>query len=152
MPHLRLLVVGEGPGLNLVRAAANGAPNVTLRPPVPPLELVELMRRARAFVFAAEEDFGITMVEAQASGTPVIAFGRGGARDIVVDMDQERPTGILFGAQTVEAIERAVRRFDAGAHRITSAACRENATRFSTRLFHERMRSVVETAIKGRLR
>jgi glycosyltransferase involved in cell wall biosynthesis len=150
MPDRRLLVIGDGPGLPLVRAAAAGASNITLRAPVSSAELVELMQAARAFVFAAEEDFGITMVEAQACGTPVIAFGRGGSRDIVIDADHDRPTGVLFGAQSVEGIENAVRRFELAEGRITAAQCRENAMRFSTDLFRERMRSVVEAAMPRR--
>ncbi len=146
MPDRQLLVVGAGPGERLVRQAAAGAANIDIRPPASQDALVTLMQQARAFVFAAEEDFGITMAEAQASGTPVIAFGRGGARDIVVDTDRERPTGVLFAAQSVAAITHAVQRFEAMEHRITAASCRENAARFAPRLFRERMQSVVARA------
>jgi hypothetical protein len=64
---------------------------------------------ARAFIFAAEEDFGIAPVEAQACGTPVIAFGRGGATESIVDGQ----TGVLFGEQTIESLIDAVERFEA---------------------------------------
>ena len=99
MPQHRLTVLGAGANQNQVVNAANNAPNITLRPPAKHDELIRLMQSARAMVFAAEEDFGITTVEAQACGTPVIAFGEGGARDIILE-NADTPTGILFDAQT----------------------------------------------------
>jgi glycosyltransferase involved in cell wall biosynthesis len=84
---------------------------------------------ARAFVFAAEEDFGIAPVEAQAAGTPVIAYGRGGAQESVID----GVTGVLFGSQTPEAIVEAVER--AEGIEFSSAALKSNADRFSEEQF-----------------
>ena len=130
MPDQRLIVVGDGPSAPLVTAAAAGAKNIELRGRVPQAELVRLTQTARAFVFAAEEDFGIAMVEAQAAGTPLIAFGRGGARDIVI----EGETGFLFAEQTAEAVRAAVQRFIA-APALSPAACHANATRFSEENF-----------------
>jgi len=95
LPGLRLVIAGDGPSAPLVRAAAAGAPNIEIRGRVPQAELVALLQSARAFVFPAEEDFGIGMVEAQACGGPLIVFGRGGARDIVTEA-----TGITFAEQT----------------------------------------------------
>jgi glycosyltransferase involved in cell wall biosynthesis len=112
MPQHHLTVVGAGPSQALVAKAAHNAPNITLRPPAPRGELVALMQSARALLVAAEEDFGITTVEAQACGTPVIAFGKGGTRDIIGDTAQPH-TGILFDAQTPEAIIDALGRFEA---------------------------------------
>lgn len=131
MPDRRLVVVGDGPARSRVRAAARGASNIEFHEALPQPELVRLVQRARAFVCAAEEDFGIAMVEAQACGTPVIAYGRGGSRDIVVDVDSERPTGTLFAPQSAGALGLAVRRFDFMRGRIAAEACRENALRFS---------------------
>ena len=135
MPEYRLVVVGDGPARSRVRAAARGASNIEFQKHLPQLELVRLFQRARAFVWAAEEDFGIAMVEAQSCGTPVIAYGRGGSRDIVVDVDAERPTGILFKPQSAEAIALAVRNFELVRGRIAAEACRENALRFSCARF-----------------
>ena len=73
MPDRKLVICGDGPEMAKVRAAAAGAPNIELRGRVPADELLTLTQTARGFVFAAEEDFGIGMVEAQAAGTPVIA-------------------------------------------------------------------------------
>jgi glycosyltransferase involved in cell wall biosynthesis len=130
MPEHRLIVVGDGPSASQVIAAAGEARNIELRGRVPQAELVRLIQTARAFVFAAEEDFGIAMVEAQAAGTPLIAYGRGGARDIVV----EGETGVLFAEQTAEAVREAVQRFIA-APPLSPAACHANATRFSEEAF-----------------
>ena len=69
------------------------------------------MQKARAFVFAAEEDFGIAPVEAQACGTPVIAFGKGGVTETVIDGE----TGVFYGEQTVESLQAGVREFEAAA-------------------------------------
>ncbi len=128
LPH-QLVVVGDGPSADLVAAAARGHANIELRGRVAQAELVALTQAARGFVFAAEEDFGIVMVEAQAAGTPVIAYGRGGAADIV------RPgTGLLFAEQSAAAIRQAVLDFCAGPAP-DPAACRANAERFSQATF-----------------
>jgi glycosyltransferase involved in cell wall biosynthesis len=140
MPGRRLVVTGDGPSEPLVRAAA-GAPNIELRGRVPQAELVALTQTARAVMCAAEEDFGIAMVEAQACGTPLIAFGRGGARDIV--QTGEAPTGLLFDQQTPEAIMAAVERFEVLDPAISPETCRANALRFSEEAFREAIRAHV---------
>jgi glycosyltransferase involved in cell wall biosynthesis len=145
MPERRLVIAGDGPERARVEAAAAGAPNITFTGAVSDAEMIDLMQRARAFVFAAEEDFGIMMVEAQACGTPVIAFGQGGARDIV----QEGATGLFFAEQTEAAIRDAVARFEALAP-FDPAACRANALRFSRAAFRERIRAVVDEGMARR--
>ena len=87
------------------------------------------------FMFAAEEDFGIAPIEAQAFGTPVIGFRKGGLVETVAGLEHDAPTGVLFDAQTPEAIAHAVQQFEAHRDRITSAACRSNAERFSAERF-----------------
>lgn len=149
MPQRRLVMVGDGPDMARVRALAEGAPNIEVRGFRPNAELADLMGRARAFVFAAEEDFGITPVEVQACGTPVIAYGAGGAVETVLDdPDPGRRTGVLFDAQTVDALCAAVERFEA--LRVDGgfdpAVCRANAERFSTEAFGLRLRQAVEQA------
>lgn len=144
MPGRRLVLAGGGPNEKRVREAAQGAPNIDFRGYVPTAELVALTQAARACVFAAEEDFGIATVEAQACGTPVIAFGKGGARDILVTPPAERPTGLFFDAQTPEAVIAAVERFETLA--FSPADCRANAERFSRAAFRAAMRRVVEEA------
>jgi len=142
MPGRRLVVVGDGPNAPMVREAAAGAPNIDFRGRVATPELVQLTQDARACVFAAEEDFGIATVEAQACGTPVIAFGKGGARDIVIPGQ----TGSFFDTQSADAIIAAVEAFDGLT--IAPAACRANAERFSHAAFRAAMRRVVEEAMR----
>ncbi len=94
------------------------------------------MACARAFIFAAEEDFGIVPVEAQGEGTPVLALGRGGARETVVTTGPAR-TGLFFDSPQPEAIAATIRRFIAGEHSFRPEACHRNARRFETRQFEE---------------
>jgi glycosyltransferase involved in cell wall biosynthesis len=138
------LIVGEGPERSRIKAAAREAANIEFKTPVSKTELIKLLQRSRAFICAAEEDFGISMVEAQACGTAVIAYRRGGASEIVSDIDAASPTGILFESQTSEAITHAVRRFETMRDRITSKACRENSLRFSVQHFREKIITLVE--------
>lgn len=102
----RLRIVGGGPLYRSLKRQA--PPNVSVEGPLPRDELRRAFREARAFLFAGEEDFGITLVEAQACGTPVVAFDRGGARDTVVP----GRTGVFIEAQTVEGVREALHRFE----------------------------------------
>ncbi len=133
MPSRRLIVAGDGPELPRIKDRA--PPNVTILGPQPFARIRELMEGARAFVFAGKEDFGIVMAEAQACGTPVIAFGEGGAREIVRGLDAASPTGIFFERQTAEDIRDAVAGFERVQGDISPAACRANALRFSAERF-----------------
>ncbi|MEZ5935249.1 MAG: glycosyltransferase [Alphaproteobacteria bacterium] len=144
MPERKLTVIGDGPGLKAAKARAT--PNITLLPPQPFERLEQEMRRAKAFIFAPEEDFGITPVEAQAAGTPVIAYGAGGVLETVCPLDQPKPTGLFFEHQTPEAIRGAIARFEQNAGSFSAKACRDNALRFATPHFRERyVRLVTET-------
>ncbi|MDD2878437.1 MAG: glycosyltransferase [Acidiphilium sp.] len=147
MPQHKLTVVGTGTTAPLVAKAAKTASNITLRPPVKRAELIGLMQTTRGMVFAAEEDFGITMVEAQACGTAVIAFGEGGARDIILADPSAPRTGVLFAAQTEESIIDAVKKFTAMEAQISATSCRENAMRFSEAVFREKFMTIVDEAM-----
>jgi len=107
----------------------------------------DLLAGCRAFLFPGEEDFGIAPLEAQALGTPVIAFGRGGSAETIRGLDAAAPTGVLFAEQTVASIRAAVAQFEASAPRITAAACRANAERFSRQTFNERFPAYVADAL-----
>lgn len=147
MPQRRLVVIGDGPEWERVRAKAT--PNVQLLGYQGHADLVQQMQQARAFVFAAEEDFGITPVEAQACGAPVIAYGRGGSLETVrgLTADGRDRTGLFFGEQTVEAIVDAVERFEKLPVPMTAEACRRHAEGFSIEAFRERMAQVVERVV-----
>jgi glycosyltransferase involved in cell wall biosynthesis len=144
MPERELIIIGDGPEMPRVRAAAGDALNISIRGRLPQDELVAALQSARAFVFAAEEDFGIGMVEAQACGTPLIAYGRGGAADIVRD----GTTGVLFAEQSAVSIADAVKRFES--LNIAPASCRENAERFSRDAFRGALLDVLGRACAAR--
>lgn len=140
-PQRRLVVIGDGPEMRKI--AAQAGPNVTLLGYQPFDILHDHLQRARAFVFAGEEDFGISMVEAQACGTPVIAYGRGGAREIVMAPPAPCPTGLFFEEQSVESLLAAVSRFEKTAPVFLPRNCRANAERFSTARFRAEFASRV---------
>ncbi|MBE7561656.1 glycosyltransferase family 4 protein [Acidithiobacillus sp. HP-6] len=144
MPEKRLKVIGDGPEREKIKRIASGHSNIELLGYQSSTALVDLMGRARAFVFAAEEDFGIAPVEAQACGTPVIAYGRGGVLDSVCDLTQARPTGVFFDEQSVAAIVRTVARFEAEGSVIRAEDCRRNAERFAPEQFRKALGGVVE--------
>jgi glycosyltransferase involved in cell wall biosynthesis len=100
-------------------------------------------------VFAAEEDFGISPVEAQACGTPVIAFGKGGVLETVCGLDHAQPTGVLYPEQNVASLIEAVQTFETYSPRITAQACRANAERFSQTRFEQEMRQFVELRLSA---
>ncbi len=143
MPDKRLIVIGEGPEFEKAKAVAG--PNVSLLGYQSTEVLIDHMQRARGFVFAAEEDFGITPVEAQACGTPVIAYGKGGALETVI-ADGESRTGMFFYQQSTDAICEAVRSFERLPQAISAQACRANAERFAPEVFRERLASLVNQA------
>lgn len=130
MPDKKLIVIGDGAEYDKVKSVTSA--NVQLLGYQPFDVLRDHMQRAKAFVFAAEEDFGIMPVEAQACGTPVIAFGRGGALETVVD----GVTGAFFHAQTAEALVEAIQRFENGPQP-SAQACRDNALRFTPAHFQQ---------------
>jgi len=137
MPDRKLVVIGDGPQYEKVLRDAG--PNVTVMGYQPFEVLRDHMQRARAFVFAAEEDFGIIPIEAQACGTPVIAFGKGGARETVVD----GKTGVFFEEQSEAAIQAAVERFEA-AFESDPVAIRAHALRFSPERFRTELKAFVD--------
>lgn len=140
LPERRLVVVGDGPDMEKVKAAAGRNVEILGRQPTPVLR--DLMQRAKAFVFAAEEDFGIAPVEAQACGTPVIAYGRGGALETVRG-DRVMPSGLFFSSQTPGAIAAAVEEFERRSAHFLPQACRDSALRFGADVFRERFAAFV---------
>jgi glycosyltransferase involved in cell wall biosynthesis len=142
MPTRRLVVIGDGTEMEKARALAT--PNVTLMGHLPRAALRGWLHRARGFVFAAEEDFGIAPVEALAAGTPVVAFGRGGARETV-----GADSGVFFEHQTTESIVDAVHRLEESQERnaVTEAACVARAQRFSAAVFRAELRARVQSLV-----
>lgn len=146
MPDKRLVVIGAGPEMEKAREAAG--PNVILMGYQSDEVLRHHMQRAKAFVFAAEEDFGIAPIEAQACGTPVIAYARGGVLETVRGLEQETPTGVFYPEQSVDSIVAAVGLFEQQQSRISAKNCRKNAERFGGERFSQEMKAFVEARIR----
>lgn len=137
----RLVVVGDGPDYKKIESKAGK--NIELLGYQPFEVLRDLMQRAKAFVFAAEEDFGIVPVEAQACGTPVIAYGKGGVLETVV----ENKTGIFFKEQNTESLTKAIQNFEEKEGSFDPKEIRKNAERFNIERFRNDFRHFVELKI-----
>ncbi|MGW8665488.1 glycosyltransferase family 4 protein [Serratia ureilytica] len=142
MPEKKLIVIGDGPQHKLIKSIAGK--NITIMGYQNFEVLKDHLGRAKAFVFAAEEDFGIAPLEAQACGTRVIAYGKGGATETII-ADGDNATGVFFKKQSVEDIIDAVNRFES--MNISPSACRDNAERFSTAVFDKQFKEFVECKI-----
>jgi glycosyltransferase involved in cell wall biosynthesis len=137
LPHQQLIVIGDGPDMAQCQSAAG--PNVQLLGHQSAAVLLDHLQRAKAFIFAAEEDFGIAPIEAQACGTPVIAYGKGAARETI-----RANTGLFFDEQSPQAIAAAVAQFESQASPASVADCRANALRFTTAQFRQNFVSWVQ--------
>jgi glycosyltransferase involved in cell wall biosynthesis len=146
MPNRKLVVVGDGQQSKKLREMAG--PNVEFTGFLPRKKYVETIARAQALVFGGCEDFGIALAEAQACGTPLICYGRGGARDIVQPLGSaSQPTGILFGRQTIDDVCNAVDLFDSDREAITPEACWQNAQQFSDKRFRSEIMQTTLTQL-----
>ena len=142
MPNKKLIVIGDGNEKERIQATAGD--NISFLSHLNFDKFHYYMRKAKAFVFAGKEDFGITLVEAQACGTPLIAFHKGGAAEIV----QHTKTGLLFKQQSAEAIIHTVEEFEESYTGAFSAQqIRENANRFSAEMFNKRFSDFVKQCV-----
>jgi glycosyltransferase involved in cell wall biosynthesis len=137
MPDRKLVVIGDGPERKKIERRATA--NIELLGYLDDQALARHLERAKALVFAADEDFGILPVEAQAAGTPVICLGRGGATETVLDGE----TGIFFHEQSAAAIIQAVRQFEASGVSEDAASISRWADRFNNQRFREELAAVV---------
>jgi len=140
MPDKKLVVIGDGPDFNKIKSRATD--NVTLLGFQSTSKLRKYMQKAKAFIFAAEEDFGIVPVEAQACGTPVIAYGKGGALETVVD----GKTGMFFDRQEPDALMKTIKRFEQSVD-FNPVTIRGNALKFSVQNHRNRLEAFVKKAI-----
>jgi glycosyltransferase involved in cell wall biosynthesis len=136
----RLIVVGDGPEYRRLKAAAGS--NVTLLGRVPDGDLHDLYARCRALVLPGEEDFGLTPVEALASGKPVIALGRGGALETV-----PQSGGVFYETPSDDCLEAAIGRFEALEPGFRPTALQAHARRFSPGVFASRMMPILDEGI-----
>ncbi|WP_341527382.1 glycosyltransferase [Nostoc sp. UHCC 0302] len=133
-----LVVIGTGTEMNKIREIAN--PNIQILGWQPDDVVKKYMARAKAFVYAACEDFGIALVEAQACGTPVIAYGAGGALETVRDIrsDVGTGTGVFFKTQTEAALVEAVEKFEMYQNSFSAEFIRSHVAQFSPQIFADR--------------
>jgi len=129
MPDKKLIVIGDGPDFKKIKKIAGD--NIILMGYQPFEILKQHLSKAKAFVFAAEEDFGIIPVEAQACGTPVIAYGKGGVTETVI----QNKTGVYFNKQSPGSIVEAVNLFEKNSEKYDHAEIAKHASRFSTQRF-----------------
>jgi len=145
LPDRRLLVAGEGPEEKRLRRMA--PPNVEFIGRCDRERLRQLMRKTRAFLYAAEEDFGIVVVEAQSCGCPVIAYGRGGATETVINHPAPGATGFLYREQTSHSLKHAILQFERHQNVIRPENCRTHAEQFS----HARFRELILQSVQDKL-
>ena len=153
MPEKRLVMIGDGPEMAKLRSKAG--PNIEFIGFRPPAVVNDYLSRAKAFIFPSEEDFGIVPVEAQASGTPVIAYGSGGALETVIGLGTAQarmvpPTGVFFEEQTVESLKAAVERFEAEEHNFMPRVISQHAAVFAPVEFKLSFREQVILALADR--
>ena len=129
-----LIVVGNGKLCYRLEREVDGRKNIVFTGRIADGRLRSLMAGAKALLFPGVEDFGIVPVEAQAAGTPVIAFGKGGALETV----REGVTGLFFAEQSVESLCGAIEEFESRSW--SREACRDNASMFAKSVFLEKMK------------
>lgn len=141
---LPLVVIGSGPELEQIRRLAK--PNVQILGWQPDAIVEQYMAQAKAFVYAAFEDFGIAPVEAQACGTPVIAYGAGGTLETVFDVRKygEKGTGLLFNEQTENQLIEAIKTFEQYRKILNPEVARSHALTYSPEIFQERYTSFLK--------
>ena len=147
LPTRKLIVIGDGPEFEKIRKLSGS--NVHLLGAQPFKILKKHLSAAKAFIFAAEEDFGIAPIEAQACGTPVIAYGKGGALETIKGIDKDKPSGIFFHEQTPQSLYKSIIEFESlNENVITKDACRKNAERFSNKEFKNQFSELINKLIQ----
>ena len=145
MPNKKLIIIGSGTEMPKVEEVSKDCKNIQVLGYQPFSELKHHMMNAKAFIFSAQEDFGITPVEAMACGTPVIAYGKGGVLDSVIPTGESKtPTGLFFKEQTIESICDAVNRFEQLEPSMTPADCRKRAEQFAPKLFQKQIMAILK--------
>jgi len=138
--NLPLIVAGDGPEMARLKKLAKNAPNINFFGFINSDRKTELLRKAKAFIFAACEDFGIAPIEAQACGTPVIAYGRGGALESVVD----EKTGVFFAEQNIGGLKKAIDKFLTLKDSFDPVIIHEHAKKFDKEIFKRKFKRRVQ--------
>lgn len=143
----KLLVIGDGPDRKKIQKLAKS--NITFLGSANDEILYDKISNSKAFIFAAYEDFGIAPIEAQSCGTPVIAFGKGGALETIKGMDSIKPTGVFFKKQNSKSLAESVLIFEKNYSKFIPENCRDNAKRFSIERFKNEFKTFIEQNIKS---
>jgi glycosyltransferase involved in cell wall biosynthesis len=138
MPDKKLVVIGNGDEMASIKSRASR--NIEFLDFQPLESLKKYMQSAKAFIYAAEEDFGISIVEAQSCGTPVVAFGKGGASETVID----NKTGVLFYEQNVESLINAVNKLSTLDTLSSPESIRQHAEMFSNVIFQRKIKNFID--------
>ena len=142
MPDKILVVIGDGPEMKKIKSIAKS--NIEIIGHQPFEALKDKMMKAKAFIFTAEEDFGIVVVEAMACGTPVIAYIKGGASETVID----NKTGILFEEQNTKSLIEAVEKFESEESKFDKQIIRQRSELFSRKVFEKNIAEFVNNKSK----
>ena len=143
MTDKKLVVIGSGPDKEKIKSIAGS--NIEFLPHQPTEKLKEFMMKAKAFVFAAEEDFGIVVVEAMACGTPVIALNKGGTAESVIN----GKTGILFDEQQPESIKNAIKDFEKNIDYFDVQFIRKHAEKFNRSNYEKQIEEFVKDKLQN---
>jgi glycosyltransferase, family 1 len=134
----KLVLIGDGPDMDKIKSKAKK--NIEILGYQSNETIKHMMQNAKAFIFAAKEDFGIAPVEAQACGTPVICYGNGGVRETVID----NVSGVYFYEQSVESLLGALDKFEHNVDKFDPSFIRRNSLRFSRKRFEEEIKTYIE--------
>jgi glycosyltransferase involved in cell wall biosynthesis len=148
MPDKKLFILGDGPEMEKIKSKAGS--NTIFPGFLPPAEVKKYLAKAKAFIFPSEEDFGIVPVEAQACGTPVIAFGQGGALETVIPPNADlnhAPTGLFFYKQNADAIIAAVKEFESKQSLYDAHKIHLHAQNFAIPKFKEKLQLEIDNAL-----
>lgn len=137
LPKKTLYVVGSGPQLNNYKKIAK--PNIKILGWTSEKKLKSLMQNAKGFIFPALEDFGIIPVEAQSCGTPIIAYGKGGVLDTIIQYPKKGATGIFFYKQNIKSLSKSILIFEKNYNKFKLIDCRNNAKNFSEDIFIKKL-------------
>ena len=143
----KLVVIGDGPDRKKIQK--NAGKNIEFLGEASHKVLYDKISNSRAFIFAAYEDFGIAPIEAQSCGTPVIAYGNGGALETIMPIDSDKPSGVFFNEQTQESLAEAINIFEDNIHIFKPELCRENAERFSIERFNKELINFVNEKVNN---
>lgn len=141
-PNKKLIVIGDGPELKILKKKANS--NINFLGYQSKISTRDYLSRAKAFIFASHEDFGIVTVEAQSCGTPVIAYGKGGSLETVNNLNHTYPTGIFFYNQTIEDLSFSIQQFEKNINKFFPKNCILKSNNFTQNIFKKEFKKYVD--------